>query len=343
MAPPSAVARQVDPELREIKTWLQHKGNDHFLVTSHVNPDGDGLASMLACGRILRSLGKQVWLVTDGFLSPRYGYLPQLDTVVAYRDGLEDELPVANVITVDVPVLSRLERVERLIPGDAAILKIDHHPADEHFGSFNYVDTAVSSTAELVYYLCLVLEIPFDAALATWIYTGIAFDTGRFRFSSTTPNALVIAGEMVRAGANPQRIAEQLFYEYRPTTLSLLTSTLQSLEYFLDGRVAVLSLDHALLSQPRYRDEDADGFVDYAVSLQGVEVALFLREHNPGEIRVSLRAKNAFDVREVAEIFGGGGHRKAAGARWSGTLEEIKARLVSEIQPRLEASNERLA
>jgi phosphoesterase RecJ-like protein len=343
MASLKPIARQIDPELRAITKWLQRKGNDHFLVASHVNPDGDGLASMLACGRILRSLGKQVWLVADGFVSPRYGYLPQIDTVVSYREGLEVELPVANVITVDVPILSRLERVARLIPRDAAILKIDHHPGDEHFGLFNYVDTAVSSTAELVYYLCVGLGIPFDAALATWIYTGIAFDTGRFRFSSTTPNALIIAGEMVRAGANPQLIAEQLFYEYRPTTLSLLTSTLQSLEYFLDGRVAVLSLDYALLSQPRYHDEDADGFVDYAVSLQGIEVALFLREHEPGQIRVSLRAKNNFDVRAVAEIFGGGGHRKAAGARLSGTVSEVKTQLVTAIQRRLDTSNERSA
>jgi phosphoesterase RecJ-like protein len=343
MASLKRVARQIDPELRAITAWLQRKGNDHFLVTSHVNPDGDGLASMLASGRILRSLGKQAWLVADGFLSARYGYLPQIETVVPYREGLEAELPVANVITVDVPTVSRLERVARLIPRDAAILKIDHHPSDDHFGRFNYVDTEASSTAELVYRLCVSLGMPFDAALGTWIYTGIAFDTGRFRFSSTTPNALIIAGEMVRAGANPQLIGEQLFYEYRPTTLSLLASTLQSLERLLDGRVSVLSLDYGLLGQARYRDEDADGFVDYAVSLQGIEVALFLREHEPGQIRVSLRAKNDFDVRAVAETFGGGGHRKAAGARMSGTIQEVKARLVAEIQRRLDASNERSA
>src|SRR5215510_2321456 len=343
MASLNPVVRQIDSELHAIMQWLQQPGNDHFLISSHVNPDGDGLASMLACGRILRSLGKQVWLVTDGFLSPRYDYLPQLDTVVGYREGLEAELPVANVITVDVPTLSRLERVARLVPHGAAILKIDHHPGDDHFGQFNYVDTAASSTAELVYRLCVDLDVPFDAALGTWLYTGIAFDTGRFRFSSTTPNALIIAGDMVRAGANPQLIAEQLFYEYRPTTLSLLASTLQSLERVLDGRVSILSLDYAVLGQARYRDEDADGFVDYAVSLQGVEVALFLREHDPGQIRISLRAKHDFDVRAVAEVFGGGGHRKAAGARLTGTLAEAKVRLVSEIQRCLEASNERSA
>ena len=343
MASLKPVTRQTDSELRAITEWLRHRGSDHFLVTSHVNPDGDGLASMLACGHILRSLGKQVWLVADGFLSHRYGYLPQIDTVVFYREGLEAELPVANVITVDVPTLSRLERVARLIPRDAAILKIDHHPGDDQFGRFNYVDTEVSSTAELVYRLCTDLGIPFDAALGTWIYTGIAFDTGRFRFSSTTPNALIIAGEMVRAGANPQLIAEPLFYEYRPATLSLLAATLQSLECFLDGRVSVLSLDYALLGQACYRDEDADGFVDYAVSLQGIEVALFLREHEPGQVRVSLRAKHDFDVRAVAEVFGGGGHRKAAGARMSGTVQEVKARLVTEIQRRLGAPNERSA
>jgi phosphoesterase RecJ-like protein len=171
----------------------------------------------------------------------------------------------------------------------------------------------------------------------------MAFDTGRFRFSSTTPGALMIAGEMVQAGANPQRIAEHLFYEYRPATLSLLATALQSLECLLEGRLAVLSLDHACLGQERYRDEDTDGFVDYAVSIQGVEAALFLREHEPERVRVSLRAKNDFDVRAVAEVFGGGGHRKAAGARISGPFQEVKARLVAEVQRRLGATNERLA
>jgi phosphoesterase RecJ-like protein len=343
MASPNPVARQIDPALHAVTAWLRAPESDHFLVTSHVNPDGDGLASMLACGRILRRLGKQVWLVIDGLLSPRYDYLPQIDTVVPYREGLEAELPVANVITVDVPTLSRLERVARLIPREAPILKIDHHPSDDHFGRFNYFDTAASSTAELVYRLCVSLEVPFDAALGTWLYTGIAFDTGRFRHSSTTPDALTIAGEMVRAGANPQLIAEQLFYEYRPTTLSLLASALQSLECVMDGRVSILSLGHAVLGQARYGDEDMDGFVDYAASLQGVEAALFLREHEPGHVRVSLRAKRDVDVRAVAELFGGGGHRKAAGARMTGTLAEVKARLVEAIRRQLESSNERSA
>lgn len=343
MATAQRLSPRVDPQLSAIARWLRDKRRDRFLVTSHVNPDGDGLASMLACGRLLRTLGKQVWLVADGSIAPRYAYLPEVETVVPYRDGLEAELPVANVITVDVPTLSRLERVRRLIPAHAGIVKIDHHPSDDHFGRFNYVDAEVSSTAEMVYRLCAALKVPIDAALATWIYTGIAFDTGRFRFSSTTPRALMIAGEMVQAGADPQCIAEHLFYEYRPATLSLLAATLQSLECLFDGRLAILSLDHACLSQARYRDEDADGFVDYAVSLQGVEVALFLREHEPERIRVSLRAKHDFDVRAVAEVFGGGGHRKAAGARIAGPLPAVKAKLVAEIQRRLMAANERLA
>src|SRR5262245_9742531 len=105
MASLNPVAQQIDSELQAITAWLQRPGSDHFLVTSHVNPDGDGLASMLACGGILRRLGKQAWLVTDGFLSPRYEYLPQIDTVVSYQDGLEAELAVANVMTVDVPYI----------------------------------------------------------------------------------------------------------------------------------------------------------------------------------------------------------------------------------------------
>jgi bifunctional oligoribonuclease and PAP phosphatase NrnA len=343
MSSSKSLSRRTDPELRAMTRWLQDKRHDRFLVTSHVNPDGDGLASMLACGRILRTLGKQVWLAADGFLSPRYAYLPEIDTVAPYRDGLEAELPVANAITVDVPTLSRLERVGRMVPRHATILKIDHHPSDDHFGRLNYVDAEASSTAELIYRLCVGLRIPFDPALATWLYTGIAFDTGRFRFSSTTPHALLIAGEMVRAGANPQVIAEQLFYEYRPATLSLLAATLQSLECLLDGRLAMLSLDYSQLGREQYRDEDADGFVDYAVSLQGVEVALFLREHEPGHIRVSLRAKHDFDVRAVAEVFGGGGHRKASGARLSGSLQQVKDTLVAEIQRRLNATSSRSA
>jgi len=134
-------------------------------------------------------------------LSPRYRYLPQVDIVIPGRERLENELLGANVITVDVPALSRLECVARLIPCDTPILMIAHQPADEHLGLLNYVDTAVSSTAEPIYYLCIGLRIPFDAVLATCIYTGIAFDTGRFRFSCTTPNALVIAGEWCALGS----------------------------------------------------------------------------------------------------------------------------------------------
>ncbi len=335
MFSPSITAYRVDPELQAIARWLRRRRSDRFLVTSHVNPDGDGLACMLACVRLLRALGKQVWAVADGLLSPRYASLPDIEQVVPYRDELEAELPVANVITVDVPTLSRLERVVRLVPKDATILKIDHHPSDDHFGQFNYVDPEASSTAEMVYRLCRALRMPLDPALATLLYTGIAFDTGRFRFSSTTASALTIAGALVQAGANPQHIAEQLFYEYRPTTLSLLAHTLRSLERFFDGRVSVLSLDYTLLGQPQYADEDTDGFVDYAVSMQGVEVALFLREHEPGHIRVSLRAKHDFDVRAVAELFEGGGHRKASGARLTGTLQQAKARLLAEVHARL--------
>ncbi len=105
----------------------------------------------------------------------------------------------------------------------------------------------------------------------------------------------------------------------------------------------MLSLDYSQLGREQYRDEDADGFVDYAVSLQGVEVALFLREHEPGHIRVSLRAKHDFDVRAVAEVFGGGGHRKASGARLSGSLPQVKATLVAEIERRLNATSGRSA
>ena len=136
MAPLNPVARQIDPELHAITAWLQRPESDHFLVTSHVNPDGDGLASMLACGRILRRLGKQVWLVTDGFLSPRYGYLPQIDTVVSYREGLRPSCrwPMSS------PSMCRPCRVLNGWPAsshEAAILKIDHHPSDDHFGRFN--------------------------------------------------------------------------------------------------------------------------------------------------------------------------------------------------------------
>ena len=335
---PSIASRRDDPEIRAIAQWLRRKRSDRFLVTSHIHPDGDGLASMLACARMLRTLGKQVWAVADGFLSPRYAFLPDVATVIPYRPGLEAELPVANVITVDVPTTSRLEQVARLLSRDATVLKIDHHPSDDHFGHFNYVDTEASSTAELVYRLLVALRLPLDPELATLLYTGIAFDTGRFRFSCTTASALAIAGDLVQAGANPQHIAEHLFYEYRPATLSLLTHTLQSLERFLDGRVTAISLEHSVLEQAQYRDEDTDGFVDYAVSMRGVQVALFLREYEPERIRVSLRAKHDFDVRAVAEIFGGGGHRKAAGARFVGTLQEVKAMLVAEVQRRMDGA-----
>ncbi|RMF93018.1 MAG: bifunctional oligoribonuclease/PAP phosphatase NrnA [Nitrospinota bacterium] len=320
---------------REIVTFLQEAGADNLLITSHVNPDGDGIAAMLAFGKIAQFLGKRYGILVDGTPSTRLNFLVDFSTIQSLNGNPLTFTPEVLVV-LDCPELDRIGKVKTLLPSQVSIINIDHHPGNARFGRFNLVDPQASASTEVLYSLCKAFRLPLDTALATQIYTGIVFDTGRFRYSRVTSKTLRLCAELLQqSDLDVQMVAERLFYDHSFATLKLLGVALQQLEMHYGGKVAVMYLDHATLNRPEFRDADTEGFVDYTISITGVEVGMLFQEYEPEKIRISLRSRGPFDVQAIAKQFGGGGHKKAAGCRQQGKLAIVMARVLEEVQQRL--------
>ena len=305
-------------------------------MSTHVNPDGDGIGSVLALKWAAVAMGKEAEIMIDSQPPETFGFFENYDWIRAWDSGAAVEKKFSAVITSDSPNLERLGRPAELIAEGASILNIDHHVSNERFGAVNYIDPLASSSSEMVYYLIKkALGLTIDAACAEYLYAGILTDTGRFRFSNTSPDALRAASELVEAGARPHKVAEMMYYNNTLETTMALARLLGSIRIHFGGRVAVSQFELDYIKSDAWKKVDTEGFVNYPLAIRGVEVAMLLREVEPGVTRASLRSKDDFDVNELALVFGGGGHAKAAGLTIRAPLEEAKKKLLDELGRRL--------
>lgn len=304
------------------------KAHDDFLVTTHVNADGDAISSALAVQYILKSFNKKSVIIINEPPQEKYEFLYGLGEI-----KIIDAMPskqYKNVVTVDVPNISRTAAVKELIAYDAFIINIDHHGDNTAFGSINIYSNA-SSTAEHVYRLIKALDIPITRDLAEMIYTGIIFDTGMFRFSNTTEHAFAISAELRGVGARIDMVAEKVFFTKDECTMKLFAHVLNSLEMHNDGKVGFISVTDAEIKKFCENAPDMDDYINNLMLTKGIEVGAFIIESEKDFYRVSLRSKNEFNVQQVASAFSGGGHRKASGCKLKGSLEEVKGRLLAQI------------
>lgn len=297
-----------------------------FMITSHIRPDGDGLGSGLALYWMLRSLGKDVDVVLRDRVPPSYTVLPGTELVLVQDDVTED---------YDAAFIIECSDVER--PGlpslkDQFVVNIDHHSTTVPFGDINWIDPTAAAVGEMIYNLSKALGTEVTKEIAECIYTALLTDTGSFHFSNTTERTLKIASELVRRGVEPARISQALFYSHPFSKIKLLGLVLSGIERDESGRVAWIKLDRETMYEADACDEDADGIVNHALSVGEVEAVAFFKELEPDVYRVSLRSKGKNNVAKVAETFGGGGHRNAAGCRIEGDFEVIKQRVIEGLQ-----------
>ena len=297
-----------------------------FMITSHIRPDGDGLGSGLALYWMLRSLGKDVDVVLRDRVPPSYMVLPGTDLVLVQDDVTEayDAAFIIECSDVERPGLPSLK--------DQFVVNIDHHSTTRPFGDINWIDPTAAAVGEMIYNLSKALGIEVTKEIAECIYTALLTDTGSFHFSNTTERTLKIASELVRRGVEPARISQALFYSHSFSKIKLLGLVLSGIERDESGRVAWIRLDRETMYEADACDEDADGIVNHALSVGEVEAVAFFKELEPDVYRVSLRSKGKNNVAKVAETFGGGGHRNAAGCRIEGDFEVVKQRVIEGLQ-----------
>jgi bifunctional oligoribonuclease and PAP phosphatase NrnA len=314
---------------------LRHiERRDRFLLTSHARPDGDAIGSVLACCQILRQMGKQAEVVMRDAVPVIYKPLPFSDTVLQ-KESVNGKYDAAIILECDSVQRTRLSGLEQHF-----LINIDHHNSAREFAHVNWIDKNACATAELVYRLAREANVPISPEVATCLYTAVLTDTGSFAFSGTNEHTFTLARDLVLAGADPVRIAQSVYFSNPASKMRLLGCALRNLHR--QGSLAWMSVTQDEMERSEAIEEDCEGLVNYALSIEGVEVAVFFRELPDRRFRVSLRSKGALDVATVAEHFGGGGHRCASGCAVNGPLSVSVARIMAELQPTHDADAKNL-
>jgi len=293
-----------------------------FLVTTHIEPDGDAVGSALAMFHALRSLGKEAVACLSDSVPPIYRFLPGSQEILG-------EVPLGFapecVMVLDCSELQRAGRILDQVNLDTSILiNIDHHNSNSRFGDFSLVEES-AATGELIYGIIKDLNVSLTKEIGMCIYTAILTDTGGFRYRNTTSRSLQIAAEIVRLGVNPGEIAEKACESYPLERLQILGKALRNLRMSCEGKVADFSVSRHMLNGNSVSSSIVEGFVNYPREINGVQVSVFFREKSRNQYRVSLRSKGNADVSAVAQLFGGGGHRNAAGCLVEGELETARS------------------
>src|SRR3984893_18012790 len=304
-----------------------------FAITSHIRPDGDSLGSSLGLCWLLRALEKDAEVIMRDPVPHSYKQLPGASDVrvTPAVDRPYDAVFVIECSDITRPVLIDLEK--------QFVANIDHHSTTARFGTINWIDSTASAVGEMIYNLCKATGVRVTKEIAECVYTALITDTGSFHYSNTTERTFKVASELVRTGVKPAKTAEAVFASYPWSRIQLMGEVLSTARRDPSGRVARMRHTIDMQRQAQASDEDADGFVNYPLTVEEVEAVVLLKECETGVYRTSLRSKGDVNVAKVAEKFGGGGHRNAAGCTLRGSWEDVETEIVGLLQDAVRRAN----
>ena len=315
--------------------------SERILLTTHENPDGDGLGSASAMYYHLQEVGKECRIINCSDLPVEYDFLNQNKIFELYDVKEHDEwLEKCDLaIIFDVGDFKRVRGIKDAINrNEIKTINIDHHPhSDDHPFSLNVVDTNAAATGAIVFdYLKMARKKPMTKNMCEGLYTAIMTDTGSFRYSNTDAKCHEIAIECLKAGVETSRIYQRV-YETKPQGgVRLLARVIDNITFDSGGELAWFWIDQKMLDAADASSKDVDGFTDFVRSIKGVEVAVMVFENGSDTCRLNFRSKGKYAINDVANHFGGGGHRFAAGAIVKGNKETIIPLVVTETKASLE-------
>jgi bifunctional oligoribonuclease and PAP phosphatase NrnA len=285
---------------------------DRLLITAHARPDGDAIGSVLACWMMVRRMGKQADMVLSDGVPAIYRGLP-CASHVRHCTHIESDYDTVILLECDGIPRTGLSGLDNRF-----LINIDHHTSGQAFADINWIDSDACAVGELVYDLTTAAGIDLTPDMATCLYTAVLTDTGSFRYEGTDAHSFELARNLVLCGANPVAIAGQVYFCNPAAKIELLGAALANLRYA--GAVAWLWVSQTDMEKTRAAEEDCEGIVNYAISIAGMEAAVFLRELPDHRVRLSLRSKGRVNVALIAEQFGGGGHENASGCTLDGPI-----------------------
>jgi phosphoesterase RecJ-like protein len=303
------------------------RGRDHFLVVSHVDPDGDAAGSTCAVGCILEQCGKRFTLINEGEIPRKFAHLHGFERVVNLKRD-RPETRFRHIISVDCADFARFGSAQELFADDYELLNIDHHSTNDRFGAVNVVKPDAAATAEILYDLIHTMGLPWTKESAECVYTGLLTDTGGFRYSNTTPKVMRIASELLAHGVEGAKLAGALLETVSYAHILLLKRALATLAFTEDRRIAWMVVDRNDLAAAGAKMSELEGLVNYPRNIEGVDIGILFKEVGEDQYKISLRSGENADVSAVAQRFGGGGHVRAAGVTVNGKREDVIARVI---------------
>jgi bifunctional oligoribonuclease and PAP phosphatase NrnA len=300
-------------------------------LTTHVNPDGDGLGSEVALAHLLRAQGVEAVITNPTPTPSRFEFLfDELPNADRTREAIRELRRADLIVVLDISDLGRLGMLsetvrERGVP----VVCIDHHVSDGELPDGpRYIDSTAAATGELIYELAVANDWPITEAAARALYVAILTDTGGFRFSNTRPHTLRVAADLLEVGVDPEEIYLEVYARAPEGRPRLLAEALQTLVVEPEYGLAWVTVPPGAIERLGVSSDDLDGVIEFPRSIEGVRMALLFREASQQRVKVSLRSVGKVDVAAFAGQFGGGGHVKAAGLMLPGTLADVQTRVL---------------
>lgn len=297
--------------------------NDNIMLITHISPDGDTLGSAFALYYSLIKMGKRVKIRCSDDLPVRFSYL--------YREYVDNDFEAEYIVAVDVAALQLLgEKMARC--GDRVSLCIDHHPSNEMYAKMTFLNHHVAANCELVYEILTILNVEITPLIANCLYTGIATDSGCFKYSNTTAKTHSIASKLIECGAEHAEINRFLFDTKSKSRMAIEQRVLNAVEYYFHDKVAVVTITKEMIEKSNADESELDGVSSIPRMIEGVEIGITIREKQEGSYKVSVRTSEGYDASVICARFGGGGHKRAAGCLINADEQATKAQIIDYLQ-----------
>lgn len=303
------------------------KKADNILILTHRNPDGDAVGSMFALFHTLKNMGKNVRCIIDSVSD-------SLSFVV--DESAFSEFTPDFIVTTDVADNKLLTKETYSLYADKIDLAIDHHAANKPFAQKLLLDSGASAACEVIFDMLRAENVEITKEIANALYLGIATDTGCFRYANTTSRTLIAAGELVAKGVDNGEINRLVFETKSRAYLQFETMAMNSLRTYFDGKCAVLVLTQEMFGKTGVSEEDTHGIAALPRQIEGVLVGIVIKERTDGTYKISVRSNEPVSAAEICEVFGGGGHRLAAGCELSGKESEVVNTVLATVKKVLE-------
>ncbi len=304
-------------------------------IVGHVRPDGDCVGSELGLAFALKKLGKDVTCWNEDEVPQKYAFLDP-DKVLQQPGKLRE---FDLVIAVDCASFDRLGTLGQAVAKRKFLINIDHHQSNTRYGDLNWISAREASTGELIFHLLQAAGWPITPAIADCLFTAVSTDTGSFQYSTTKPVTYHTAGDLVKRGANLERISQEVYQSFSLSRVHLLKHLYNHFKLAHNNQIAWLWLKRSDFTRTGADRSDTEGLIDHLRAIEPVVVACVFEEMEENVIRISLRSKSPkINVNEILSQFGGGGHAAAAGARMAGKPLAVQRKVIGAVKKALDAS-----